>query len=84
MDDAEFTSEEIAEARRYPMVIRWSDEDQLFLVSLPAFGGVAGHGRTVAEAAERGIEMAAEWIDSYRQLGRPIPVPSGAPELVAS
>mgnify|MGYP000061769938 CR=1 FL=1 len=78
MDDEVFTPEEIAEARRYPLVIRWSDEDQLFLVSLPAFGGVTGHGRTVAEAAERGVEMAAEWIDSYRQLGRPIPEPTGA------
>jgi predicted RNase H-like HicB family nuclease len=79
-----FTPDEIAEARRYPLVIHWSEEDQLFLVSLPDFGGVTSHGRIAAEAAERGVEMAAEWIDSYRQLGRPIPAPSSALEPVAS
>ncbi len=80
---AVFTAEEWAEARRYPLVIRWSDEDGLFLVSLPDFGGVTSHGETAAEAAERGVEMAAEWIDSYRQLGRPIPAPSAEFALVA-
>ncbi len=83
MDDEVFTHEELAEARRYPLVIRWSEEDGLFLVSLPDFGGVTGHGRTAAEAAERGVEMAAEWIDSYRRLGREIPAPSGAFEPAA-
>lgn len=78
-----FTAEELAEARHYPLVIRWSDEDGLFLVSLPDFGGVTGHGRTAAGAAERGVEMAAGWLYSYRQLGRPIPVPGGVSELVA-
>jgi predicted RNase H-like HicB family nuclease len=77
-----FTLDEIAEARRYPLVIRWSEEDGLFLVSLPDFGGVTGHGATAAEAAERGIEMAAEWIDSYRQLGQPIPAPGEVREMV--
>jgi hypothetical protein len=40
-----FSSDEIAEARQSPLVIRWSDEAQLFLVSLPDFGGVTSHGR---------------------------------------
>ena len=78
-----FTPEELAEARYYPLVIRWSDDDGLFLVSLPDFGGVTGHGQTAAEAAERGVEMAAGWLYSYRQLGRPIPVPGGVRELAA-
>ena len=74
-NDTVFTEEEVAEARRYPIVIYWSDEDQLYLVSLPDFGGVTSHGKTAAEAAERGNEMAAEWIDSYRQAGKAIPAP---------
>jgi predicted RNase H-like HicB family nuclease len=81
-ETAIFTPDEIAAARRYPLVIRWSEEDDLFLVSLPDFGGVTGHGRTAAEAAERGVEMAAEWIDSYRQLGQPIPAPGEVREMV--
>jgi predicted RNase H-like HicB family nuclease len=76
VNDSPFTPEEIEEASRYQIVIQWSEEDQLFLVSLPEFGGVRSHGRTIAEAAERGVELAAEWIDSLRTLGEPVPVPA--------
>jgi predicted RNase H-like HicB family nuclease len=78
-----FKSEEIAEARRYRMVIWWSDEDPLFLVSLPELDGVTADADAAAGAADRGIELACEWIDAYRQLGRPIPAPSAVRELIA-
>ena len=45
--------------RRYAMVIEWSDEDQLFLVSIPDFPGAHTHGRTRAEAAAIGEEVIA-------------------------
>jgi predicted RNase H-like HicB family nuclease len=45
--------------RRYAMVIEWSDEDQLFLVSIPDFPGTHTHGRTRAEAAAMGEEVIA-------------------------
>jgi predicted RNase H-like HicB family nuclease len=45
--------------RRYAMVIEWSDEDQLFLVSIPDFPGARTHGRTRAEAAAMGEEVIA-------------------------
>jgi predicted RNase H-like HicB family nuclease len=50
---------ERAKVRRYAMVIEWSDEDQLFLVSIPDFPGAHTHGRTRAEAAEMGEEAIA-------------------------
>ena len=78
-----FTPEELAEASRYPLLIAWSDEDGAFLVSLPDFG-VQTHAATVADAAARGVEMAAEWIDSYRRLGRPVPAPRTVPLAIAS
>ena len=49
--------------RRYAMVIEWSDEDQLFLVSIPDFPGAHTHGRTRAEAAARGEEVIALLLD---------------------
>ena len=49
--------------RRYAMVIEWSDEDQLFLVSLPDWPGAHTHGRTRAEAAEMGEEVIALLLD---------------------
>ena len=48
-----------AMVRRYAMVIEWSDEDQLFLVSIPDFPGAHTHGRTRAEAAAMGEEVIA-------------------------
>lgn len=58
--DVENLSEaERARVRRYAMVIEWSDEDQLFLVSLPDFPGAHTHGRTRSEAAELGEEVIA-------------------------
>jgi predicted RNase H-like HicB family nuclease len=53
------SDEERAAARRYAMVIEWSDEDQLFLVSIPDFPGAHTHGRSRAEAAEMGEEVIA-------------------------
>ena len=49
--------------RRYAMVIEWSDEDQLFLVSIPDFPGAHTHGRTRAEAAAMGEEVIALLLD---------------------
>lgn len=49
--------------RRYAMVIEWSDEDQLFLVSIPDFPGAHTHGRTRAEAAAMGEEIIALLLD---------------------
>jgi predicted RNase H-like HicB family nuclease len=77
MGESVFTPEELEEASRYRIVIQWSEDDQLFLVSLPEFGGVRSHGCTIVEAAERGVELAAEWIDAMRTLGEPIPAPAG-------
>ena len=50
--------------RRYAMVIEWSDEDQLFLVSIPDFPGAHTHGRTRAEAAAMGEEIITLLLDS--------------------
>ena len=49
--------------RRYAMVIEWSDEDQIFLVSIPDFPGAHTHGRTRAEAAAMGEEVIALLLD---------------------
>jgi predicted RNase H-like HicB family nuclease len=53
----DLSDEEKAAVRRYALVIEWSDEDQLFLVSIPDFPGAHTHGRTRTEAAEMGEEV---------------------------
>src|SRR5215218_962775 len=72
---AAFTPDELAEASRYRLEIEWSDEDGAFLVTLPELEGIRSHAPTPAEAAERGVELAAEYLDAMRTLGRPVPPP---------
>jgi predicted RNase H-like HicB family nuclease len=63
----------------YSMVIRWSEADQLYLVSLPEFSeGVVmpcTHGATYAEAAAMGQDCLESLIDSYEVSGLPLPSP---------
>jgi predicted RNase H-like HicB family nuclease len=62
--DRENLSEaERAKVRRYAMVIEWSDEDQLFLASIPDFPGAHTHGRTRIEAAAMGDNAIALLLD---------------------
>jgi predicted RNase H-like HicB family nuclease len=70
-----FTPEELVEASRYRLEIEWSDEDGAFLVTLPELEGIRSHASTPAEAAERGVELAAEYLDALRTLGRQVPPP---------
>ena len=66
---------------RYSMLIRWSDEDQAYLVTLPEWQGhlqnwqTATHGKTYAEAVERGREVLEMLIEAAREEGKPLPDP---------
>jgi predicted RNase H-like HicB family nuclease len=61
---------------RYSMLIRWSDEDQLFIVSLPEFGPYANtHGETYEEAARMGLEALETLVDAYQANGNALPEP---------
>ncbi len=71
----EISAEELEEARRYSLVIRWSDEDHLYLVSVPELRGLLTHGKTVAAAMEMGEEAIATWLSGLRLLRREIPTP---------
>ncbi|HZO33338.1 MAG TPA: type II toxin-antitoxin system HicB family antitoxin [Chloroflexota bacterium] len=69
---------EPAESRpwRYSMVIEWSDEDQVFVVSLPEWGDrVHTHGSTDEEALQHGKELIEGLIASREESGEPLPHP---------
>src|SRR5581483_8158248 len=78
----EISAEELEEARRYSLTIRWSDEDRLYLVSAPELPGLLTHGKTVAEATEMGEEAIATWLSGLRLLGRAIPAPPSHPRRI--
>ena len=75
IDRAEVTPEELAQARRYPMEIVWSPEDEAFLASFPDVPGVVTHGATREEAAEMGDEVIVAWYTAMKDAGRSIPPP---------
>ncbi len=58
----------------YSMVIQWSDEDGVYVVTLPEFGGGCNtHGATYGEAAQSGHELLESLIEIYNEDGRPLP-----------
>lgn len=61
---------------RFSMVIRWSEEDRVFVVSLPEFGEYAQtHGDTYEEAAQNGREVLELLVESFQSAGQPLPAP---------
>ena len=75
LEGSPFTPAEIEEASHYSIVIQWSDEDAVFLATVPDLPGVIAHADTPGEAATKAVEFAAHWIDGSRRLGDPIPAP---------
>jgi predicted RNase H-like HicB family nuclease len=58
------------------MVIQWSDEDNLYVVTLPEFGPYAHtHGATYEEAARQGQDALESLIEAYQADGTPLPEP---------
>ena len=62
---------------RYEIIIYWSDADQAFIAEVPELPGCAADGPTYAEALENAETVIREWIETARELGRPIPEPRG-------
>jgi antitoxin HicB len=61
----------------YSMVIQWSDEDRVYVVTLPEFGPFCKtHGSTYEEAAKQGQEVLESLIAVYTEDGRPLPEPA--------
>ena len=62
---------------KYGMVIYWSEADQAFLAEVPELAGCMADGATPAAALQNIDEVAREWLETARELGRPIPEPRG-------
>jgi predicted RNase H-like HicB family nuclease len=60
----------------YSIVIQWSNEDEVYVVSLPEWGDlVHTHGDTYAEALQRGQELLELLMQSRREHSEPLPEP---------
>lgn len=62
---------------KYEVIIYWSDEDEAFIAEVPELPGCAADGATYQEALANVELVIQEWIDTAKELGRPIPEPKG-------
>ena len=62
---------------RYEMIIYWSDEDDSYIVEVPELPGCVADGSSYEEAVRNARIIIDEWIETARDLGRPIPKPRG-------
>ena len=62
---------------RYELIVYWSDADASFVVEVPELPGCMADGATYGTAVAAAEVAIAEWIETARELGRPIPAPRG-------
>ena len=62
---------------KYEIILYRSDEDEAFIAEVPELGGCAADGPTRQAALANAEIVIAEWLETARELGRPIPEPKG-------
>ena len=62
---------------RYEVILYWSAEDEAFIAEVPELPGCMFDGATYRDALANVEQIAQEWIETARELGREIPVPKG-------
>ena len=64
---------------QYSVHIYWSEEDQTFTAEVPELVDCTAAGATHEQALEAVHLRIAEWIESARDAGHPVPAPQGRP-----
>jgi len=63
----------------YLINVFWSVEDDCYVATVPDLRGCSAHGASPEEAV-REVQIAKElWLDTARENGDPIPIPSEPP-----
>ena len=62
---------------KYEIILYWSSEDDAFIAEVPELPGCAADGATRQEALANVELVITEWLETARELGRPIPQPKG-------
>lgn len=62
---------------KYEVIIYWSEDDQAFIAEVPELPGCAADGKTHRDALRNVEPIILEWLETARDLGRPIPKPKG-------
>ena len=59
------------------MIIYWSGEDNAYIAEVPELPGCMADGSTYQDALAKAEVVIQEWIETAKELGRPIPEPKG-------
>lgn len=62
---------------KYEIVIYCSEDDKAFIAEVPELAGCMADGETYQEALANVEIIIQEWIETAKELGRPIPEPKG-------
>jgi predicted RNase H-like HicB family nuclease len=62
---------------KYEIILYWSDEDGAFIAEVPELPGCSADGATRQDAVAAAEVVISEWLETARDLGRPIPEPKG-------
>ncbi|MEH2080050.1 MAG: type II toxin-antitoxin system HicB family antitoxin [Nostoc sp.] len=60
---------------RYEIILYWSELDRAFVAEVPELSGCAADGDTYQEALHNVELVVQEWIETAKDLGRPVPEP---------
>ena len=62
---------------KYEIILYWSEEDQAYIAEVPELPGCAADGPTYRQALANVEGIIQEWIETAKELNRPIPEPKG-------
>ena len=62
---------------KYEIIIYWSAADEAYIAEVPELPGCMADGTTYHEALSNVEVIIQEWIETAKELKRPIPQPKG-------
>ena len=62
---------------KYEIIIYWSEEDKAYIAEVPELPGCMSDGNTYQDALANAELIIQEWIETAKELGRPIPQSKG-------
>lgn len=77
----------MSDSARYIKIVEWSDAEQCFVGQCPGIVGPCCHGDDEAEVYAELCQIVDEWLEIFKQDGRPLPPPMagrGIAEKIAS
>ncbi len=62
---------------KYEIILYWSEDDQAYVAEVPELPGCMADGPTAKDALHNVEQIIQEWLETARELDRPIPQPKG-------